>query len=251
MGFGVTALVALLLVTLLSTGCNGDSGVEVEGARVPSIGARVLTIRTIIPDSPVLLTTVVIADGKVRLGTETDRWRLFDVENGTVTFVDDIERTYRTETHADLMRERLATPREAVPEGLATATITKTGKSREFEGIAGDQYMITMGGYKRELWLSTTPAIVPPQLLSMMVASDPVSEDSAPAMRQVESQLAKLQGFPIFERSELQYGDKPLVMEKTLVKIEERPVARSLITIPNDYRDATVTGSAAGQQPAS
>jgi hypothetical protein len=148
------------------------------------------------------------------------------------------------------MRKRQAALRQPPPKGLAPASITKTGGTRTFAGITGEQYLVRMGRYQQELWLSSEP-LVAPQFLSMKIASDPLNEDTAPAMRQVDAQLSRMEGFPLFERSELPYGDKRLVIEKTLVRIEQKLVPRSWITIPEDYRDVTATESSVRPQPAS
>lgn len=237
-----------MIVSIAS--CEGAPQVKVDGENVPSVEARVLTIRVNIPEERAFTTSFIVAGTKVRLGSEADRWRLFDLETGSVTFVDDVERTYRTESLGELVRRRRAALRRPLPDGLPRATITKTGASRSFNEIPAEHYLIQLGGYKREVWLSRQP-LIDPRFFAMLIASEPIDPESAPAMVNVDVELSRLQGFPVFDRSEMPFGEGSLVIERLLMSVETRRVPRSWIEIPGDYRDESVKGSPGGQQSAS
>lgn len=76
--------------------------------------ATVMRIHTTIGDDT-SLHTIVIAGDKARVLSELDTWRLFDLKAKTVTYVDDISKTTRTESLDSLLRSRQATLAAALP----------------------------------------------------------------------------------------------------------------------------------------
>src|SRR5205085_8023047 len=74
-----------------------------QAAPGPRTRATVVTIQTTIqPGNKTTSHTLVIANGRARSSDELDSWRLFDLANGRVTFVSDVEKTYRTVPLAQL-----------------------------------------------------------------------------------------------------------------------------------------------------
>ncbi|HEY0593752.1 MAG TPA: hypothetical protein VGF40_18415 [Thermoanaerobaculia bacterium] len=207
----------------------------------PKVSATVLTIReSSHPPTRAFLHKVVIAGAKVRLGDEKDQWRLFDLEARTVTWVDDVAKTYRTVTLGELLRARERQLRARIPTaGVRPLSVRADEEAREIGGVPARRMVFEMGGYRRELWLSQEP-LAGPLFLRMFVASEPLSEPWAGVMRDAQRALMNAQGFPVVDRSRLTWEGGELLFERQLVRIQKRDVPAEWVTIPADYRDVTV-----------
>jgi hypothetical protein len=209
------------------------------GAGGPQIDATVVTIRTVVqPESAARAHTIVIAGDRARDLSETDVWRLFDVKAATVTTVDDIARTVRTDAVASLVNRRRLALRASLPAHYPRADIADTGEKRQLLGTEAAQSLITTGQYRRELWIGRHPAI-PDTLYSMMVASEPLTSPLAPAMRAVDDAFLTMRGFPLLDRSELPLAKEKMVVERSVTSIARRKVPEAVLTVPKDYLDLT------------
>jgi len=182
--------------------------------------ATVVTIETTIEPSKKKLThSLVIAGDHARAGDELDVWRLFDLKQKSVTYVDEIAKSYRTESIASLAQNRnnaLALPIDVTSN-------------------AG-QITIRAGRYIRELTIAEHP-LIPPQLFSMMIASD------APMMKKEDDALLGVRGFPMSDHAEVPLDGKKLAIDRKVVRIERKNVDAAWLQIPR--------GFAASPQPAS
>ena len=178
----------------------------------PQIAATVVTIQTNLqPQNKSLTHTIVIAGGHARSSDEVDRWRLFDVDNDRVTFVDDVARTYYVED--------IGPPLSGQPRAAA---LQLTGAKRIIQGVEVTQFVLRLGGYQRELWIGD-PIAIPAKIFGMMNAAD--------------DQLSKLRGFPMIDHAELPYGNAKMVVDRSVVKIEQRNVPQSWLTVRGDYKE--------------
>ena len=200
------------LCLLLATACQPVKVVEkkiVAGVQ-PQMQATVITIQTSLqPQKKIFQHSIVIANGRARSSDEIDRWRLFDLAQNRVTYVDDIERTYYSVPFK---------PPDVAPPG-------PTGSKRSILGVEAAQYLIRLGGYQRELWMGAPPQI-PPNLFGM-----------------IDSEFAKLPGFPLVDHAELPYGKTKMMLDRSVVKIEQRDVPQSSLAIPSDYKEITAPGA--------
>jgi hypothetical protein len=186
----------------------------------PQMQATVVTIQTILqPQNKTFLHSIVIAQGRARSSDEVDRWRLFDFEQNRITYVDDVAKTYYVEDSGP--------PRSGQPG----AAVLHTDSKKVIEGVETTQYLVRLGGYQRELWIGSPPAI-PPNLFAMLNASD--------------DGLLKLRGFPMIDHAELPYGNTKMVVDRIVIKIEQRDVPQSSLNIPGDYKEITAP---AGRRP--
>jgi hypothetical protein len=205
----------------------------------PQVRATVVTIRTITePGHHTLTHTVVIVGDRARSTGEHDVWRLYDVKAKTVTFVDDVAATVRTESLAALLESRRTTLAAALPTHYPHAKLEVTGKKQPLQGVTATQSVITTGAYRRELWLGEHPAI-PKGLFAMMQASDPPATPLAPMLRPVDEALLATRGFPLLDKAELPYGNKKMLVEHTVVSIAQQNVAAALLAVPKAYKDLT------------
>lgn len=206
---------------------------------VPRIRATAFVIHTnILPDNKAFIHLIVLAGGKVRLGDETDHWRLFDLDKETVTFVDDVSKTYRTVSAATLIGERLGLVSTPAPYSVPTARYTDTNIERTLFGYRARQHVIEAGPYRREIWLSpSTP--IGDRFFAMMIASEPISDAYAAMMKEPMRALVTLKGFPVLDRSDMPYDGKTLTVERRLERIETRNVSIHFLTIPVGYRNLT------------
>jgi hypothetical protein len=203
--------------------------------------ATVVTIRTTTqPSNRSTTHALVIGDAVARTTEEAGVWRLYDFRRDRITFVDDAEKTYRTVPLSSLIedrRELLA--RELHPE-MARATFTNGGGERSIAGVATKQSLIRLGRYQRELWLGTHPRI-PSNIFAMMVAANHPESHVAPVVRDLDEALLAIRGFPFEDKAELPYGKEgKIVVERVVQSVEQRDVPRSLLVIPDSYKEITI-----------
>jgi len=217
---------------------------KIEGLAEPTIQATVVTIQTSLqPQNKALTHSIVIANGLARSDDELDRWRLFNLDQNSITFVDDLAKTYYT-VPVDVGPRPSAAAEGGGPTWVQTGakrpsaaaegggpTWVQTGAKRVVNGVEASQFLIRMGAYQRELWIGAPPSI-PQQLFAMMNAD-----------------LSTIRGFPMLDHSELSYGKSKLVVDRSVVKIEQKNVPQSLLTLRSDYKN--ITAPAVSHPPAS
>jgi len=235
------------LALLVLAACNqpkpgGKKGAAPNAPGEPQIAATVVTIQTSVqPGSRVLSHTLVIANDRARSGDEVDTWRLFDLKADRVTYVDDVQKSYRSESVQAASQRRRASWSQPLPPGMPRAQWMATANQRTIAGVPAKQSIVRIGKYQRDLWLGTPPAI-PPQLFAMMSATASDASPLAGVGRAADEALLSVRGFPLADHAELAYSSDPkqkLVIDRTVVKIEQRNVPQSWLAIRSDYRDVT------------
>jgi hypothetical protein len=212
----------LICLALLLAACQEAKVVEhkVAATVAPQMQATVITLQTSLqPQNRTFTHTITIANGRARSSDEIDRWRLFDLDRGTISYVDDLAKEYYT---------------IPVPKAAAAPPLVATGEKRPILGVEANQYVLRFGGLQRELWMGA-PASIPPNLFAMMHADD--------------SRLAALPGFALVDHSELPFGKSKMVVEHSVIGIDQRNVPQSTLNIPADYKEITAPG--ANRPPAS
>lgn len=208
----------------------------------PKTRATVVTIQTTIqPANKTFAHTIVIAGNKARSSDEADQWRLFDFAQKRVTFVDDIARTYRNASFAEVIAARRAGIARPMPDGLPSAQFVVTGAQKTLQNVPAKQSVIRLSAYQRELWIASHP-LLPHGLFAMLQASEPASSPLAGVMRPADEALLEIQGFPLADHAELAYENRKLIADNTVVKIEQREVPASLLAVSNKYREVKPAG---------
>jgi hypothetical protein len=220
--------------------CNPPARTPATSSSEPKIHATVVTIRTIIqPANKTYTHTLFIANDLARSGDEVDEWRLFDFAQKQVTFVDDLTKTYRIEPFADVIASHKAAVAKSGADGMPRAQLTVTNAQKTLQGLSAKQSIIRLGGYQRELWIASHP-LIPRGLFAMMQASDPVSSPFAGVTRAVDDALLDVQGFPLADHAELPYENQKLVVDNSVVKIEQRDVPASWLKVEADYKNTSI-----------
>jgi hypothetical protein len=205
----------------------------------PRVRATVVTIQAVTePEKKTFTRTIVIAGDRVRDTGELDVWRLYDTKAKTITWVDDVAKTIRTEPFASVLEKRRGAVATALPAYYPRATFTRTKERRTLQGVLAAQAVIEAGSYRRELWLGTHQAI-PAELFAMMHLSEPPSTPLAPMMRAVDEAIATTRGFPLADRLSIPMRSGNLVVERTVTAIAQQEVLESVLTLPKAYRDVT------------
>jgi hypothetical protein len=218
---------------------------KTSAAAGPQTRATVVTIRTTVePEKKTLTQTLVIANDRARNTSEVDQWRLFDTKAETITFVDDLAKTIRVEKMQEAAKRHRAALAAALPATYPRPHARRTGVKKALQGVNAEQIVVEHGGYKRELWMGEHPSI-PHELFAMMQTSDRPASPVAPMMRGVEEVLLTARGFPLVDRTEVTYGNQKMVIERAVVSVEQREVAQSALSIPNEYKDVTPKPAAA------
>lgn len=230
----------IVLVLALCISCKQQAPAnQARSGAGPQVDATVVTIRTTVePSKKTHTETLVIADGRARNTGELDTWRLFNTKDDTVTFVDDVAKTYRVEKLQDVMRQRRSALAATLPPHYQRLRVRRTGTKKALHGATAEQLVIEGSGYERELWLAEHPAI-PRRLFAMMHASERPSSPLAPMMRPVDEALLSTEGFPLVDRSEITYGNQKMVVERAVTAIQQRQIPEGVLTVPRDYKDIT------------
>ncbi|HXG58937.1 MAG TPA: hypothetical protein VNL91_07930 [Thermoanaerobaculia bacterium] len=228
--------VTVIALLLASIACQPGGGVRPRPGR--QVDATVITIRTVTePPRKEVTSTIAIAGDVARASDELDEWRLFHLTGGRVTFVDDVARSFRSETLASLLQKRRAILARDPGSGFPDVHFTATGERRTILGVDAARALIRAGGYQRELWIGSHPSI-PPQLFAMMHISRLPTSAIAGMAKQADESLSSVRGFPLIDRSEIALGgDGKLVAERTVVKVEKRKMPLSYFRVPPAYRD--------------
>ena len=238
----------ILLVLALTVACDKAPKPGAKPGAGPQFNATVVSIRTTIGDK----TTnhdIVISEGRARSTAEQDIWRLYDTKAGTVTTVDDLEKTVRTEPLASLLARRRKTFATAIPSHYPRATLT-FGERKPILGTNAQETVIKLGAYRRELWIGEHPSI-PDELFALMLAADVPSSPLSPMMQRVDEELLRVRGFPLADRTETPMGEGKNVIERTVTAVGQRAVSESLLKIPRDYKDVTPKPAPATRSSAS
>ena len=238
-----------LIALLFLISCKPATTPPTKPAPAPQTRATVVTIETTIqPGNKTTSHTLVIANGRARSGDELDSWRLFDLTNDRVTYVNDIDRTFRTVPRAQLEKDRRGALDDPLPDALPRAQFAVTNATKAIQGVPAKQSVVKLGGYTHELWIGQHPSI-PAKLYALIVASEPPSSPLIPVMKNVDEALLKVSGFPLAEHSELTYGNKKMTVDKQVTKIEQRDIPAGLLNVNGGYKDLTTP--AASPRPAS
>jgi hypothetical protein len=210
-----------------------------EAVREPQVRATVVTLQTTLqPQNKTFIHVLAIAEGRARTSEEVDSWRLIDLNRNSVTFVDDVAKTYRTESFAALFAARRAAMAETLPDGMPRAKVAATGVKRTIRGIVTSQLAVRLGAYQRDLWIGNHPAL-PPQLFTIMSLTQPVTTPLAPTMKALDDALLNLRGFALEDHAELPYGSTKMIVDTMVLKIEHRDVPQSWLNVNANYRDVT------------
>lgn len=210
-----------------------------EAVREPQVRATVVTLQTTIqPQNKTFIHVLAIANGRARSSEEVDSWRLIDLNRNSVTFVDDITKTYRTESFASLFARRREAMVQTLPDGIPRAKVSATGAKRTIRGLTASQLAVRLGAYQRDLWIANDPAL-PPQLFTIMSLTQPVTTPLAPTVKALDDALLNLRGFALEDHAELPYGNTRMIVDTMVLKIEQRDVPKSWLNVSLHYRDVT------------
>jgi hypothetical protein len=230
---------ALLLIAFC-VACKPSTPPPVKPAPAePQVQATVVTIRTIVrPENKSWVRSLVIAGDRARDTGELDTWRLYDTKAKTVTFVDDVEKTFRTEALDVLIAKRETAQKKPLPAHYPHAELARTKEHKSIQGVTAERSLIESGAYRRELWLGEHPSI-PRGLFGMMQASEAPSSPLAPMTRTVDEALISARGFPLSDRATVPLGDTTLVVERDVTGIGQQQVSQTVLAVPKGYRDLT------------
>jgi hypothetical protein len=237
----IRRLTTLLLIAIC-VACKPsapETATKTATAAGPTVRATVVTIRTTTkPEQRTDTQTLVIAGERARDTGELDTWRLYDTKSNTVTFVDDIAKTIRTQPMQLLVTQRRVMTRGALPPHYPRARLVRPGTKKPMHGVPAELFAIESGAYKRELWMADHPAI-PSGLFAMMRASQMPTAPLAPMMLAVDEALIAMRGFPLAEHTEVPVAKDQLIIDRTVVSIAGKDVPQTLLAVPKDYRYLT------------
>ncbi len=240
-------LIGIAAAAAICAACKPAPTPGRPAAHIPKIRATVVTIQTTLqPQNKTFTHWLVIAGGRARSGDEVDSWRLFDLNKQEVTFVDDVAKTFRVVPLAALIEERRTALVAPLPAPLPRAEVEATGAKRVLQGVEASERVVRLGGYERHLWIATHPAL-PADLFAMMQASVPTSSVLAGVARVADEALMSLDGFPMLDRTELAYANRKLIVEHSVIKIEQKDVPASWLAVSAGYSAFGLSrGAAAG-----
>lgn len=238
----MSILVRVASVALIVSACNQQQQRlgPARRAAIPQMRATVVTVETTMQaPNRTVRHTLVIAGSKARVTDEAESWRLFDVAAATVTFVDDLGRTYRTEPLASILVKRRAALARRVDRELPTADFQADSSQRTILGVPASPLVIRLGGYRRELWFGKHP-LIPDSLFAMIHGSSDSSARLGAIVAEVDEALLAARGYPLLDRAEMPFGKKTMIVERSVLRIEQKDVPETLLRIPRGYREVRV-----------
>ena len=158
------------------------------------------------------------------------------VSANTVSTINEITKSVRTESIDSYLKRRHTALAAALPAYIPRAQVEKSG----------DKIVIRAGGYVRTLTIAQNPSI-PPQLFSMMLASDPATSPFAPMMKAAEETLLDVRGYPMSDHAEVALDGKKLVIDRNVVKVEQKDVDASWLEIPKGFSAPGATAAPAAR----
>jgi len=254
------ASLACLCLLFLSLGRCTEAKKQVSAAKerraqanVPRVTATVLSYHVdLLPKKSSFNYLVAIdPEGKARIGDEADQWRLIDIPNRNVTFVNDSTQAYRTVGLATLVAERRKNVSGDLPAGVSRAVVTMTSSPETFRTWQARRITIAAGPYQRSLWISAK-SLSPEPLLSLILFSEPLSTPYAAMLRDTSTVYENIRGMPVLDRSQMSWNGQQLMIQRVLESVMSRRVPASWFLVPDGYRNLTapaVKGSS-GNRPA-
>ena len=235
-----------VMLLLFGIACAPKPTAKKKAPQIEMVEARVFVYKTHLePDQRDITTEMVKYGDRVRLAEELDQWRLFDLKKKEVIRVDAVARNYTRIPLADLLEGKKSLSRTPAPDHAPDIRLQSTGRSETLSGYRGSLYQVDAGGFHRELWLSDD-AVAGEGLWPLWMGSEPATGEYAPRTALMHLQLAAHDGIPLLDRSAISYGEKQLLAERTLLRVEQRKVPRALMEIPPDYTDLTPVPTAPG-----
>ncbi len=248
-----SSALGMTLILLFAAACGKPAQqlkkvVRAARVRVPQIAATVVTQRTTLqPSNRTTVSTIVIGPDAARATDETGQWRLFDLKENRVAFVNDFAKTFRYESLQSLRDRYDDAADEPVSDKIPRAEFASTPERRVILGVAATRSIVKLGGYQREIWFGSHP-LIPPQLFELMQASRAPSPDAAMTKR-VDDALFDVRGFPLAEHSELPYANAKIIVDREVVSIDRKNVQATLLEIPADYREVKPARPVARPKP--
>lgn len=236
-----TELRYVVVAVVLAAACKGPVQelkrvVRIARRTGPQIPATVVTLRTTLqPGNKTTTTTIVVADDLARSTEEVGEWRLFDVKENRVAFVNDFAKTYRYESLESMRDGHDDASSESLYEKIPRVEYAVTAERRDILGVPATKSIVRLGGYQRAIWFGSHP-LIPPQLFSLMQASRPPGPD-APVSKRLDDAFFSSRGFPLADHAELPYANTKIVVDRDVVSIERKNIAASLLDIPETYRE--------------
>lgn len=242
------SLVTLAIATLILAACGG--GDERAEAPAPpqqppdSVQALMLTYETVLSPDGRTARFHVASDGTfVRLGNETESWRLFDTKNRTITFVDQAAGTATEVSFDDAVAERGRQLADAPTEGAPTASVVE-GPGEPERGHATHRVHVKVGTFSREIILSKE-VLLPGELFAMKVVTDPVDPRYASILRDITPVLLRQNGTLLSETNRLELPDgEPVTATTKLVSVSTVPLSREAFAVPDTIKVTKKSGAA-------
>jgi len=227
----VTCILMMLLVS-----CAKPETAETPQPPTPpdTIQTLMLTYETTIGPDNQTARVQVASDGTfVRLGNETERWRLFDTKNRTITFVDQTAGTATEVTFDRALADLTAKLAETPVEGTPTASVVE-GPGEPERGHPTHRVMITVGSFSREILLSKD-LLLPGEFFAMKAVTDPVDPRYAPILKEVLPVLVRQNGTLLSEtnRLEIENGE-PVSATTKLVSVTTVQLSRMAFQLPDN-----------------
>jgi hypothetical protein len=243
----------LLVALFVLAACGGaEKKTEAPAAPQPppdSIQALMLTYETVLSPDGRTARFHVASDGTfVRLGNETETWRLFDTKSRTITHVDQTAGTATEVTFEEAIAERTRELAAAPTEGAPTASIVE-GPGEPERGHETHRVHIKVGAFSREIVLSKE-VLLPGEFFAMKVVTDPVDPRYAAILKDITPVLLRQNGTLLSEMNRLELPEgEPVTATTRLVSVSTVPLSRQAFTVPSTITATKKGGDAASEAP--
>ncbi|MDX1582886.1 MAG: hypothetical protein R3338_04725, partial [Thermoanaerobaculia bacterium] len=188
---------------------------------------------------------IAVHEGRVRFPDERSIWRLLDVGARTITVVDEVNRTVTSRSFDEALEKIRKTARKATD--LPVAEVAEKDEIESFAGFPAKRYDVTVGsGFEREMFVSERP-LIHSDLFLLRLATDPISDENLPALRELIELFDDLDGYPVAERSRMIFDGVEYTITRQLIAVSDQSVPSSWFEIP-EWTDGELTAPPADRR---
>lgn len=193
-----------------------------------------------------------ITPAKLRMSTANGDV-IMDVAAGKITVLDHAKKQYWETTSEEMNKassdaaSRMSDQAKQNPQaaklmeqmmgGLATSVSVQKGPgSKKIVGYMCDQYIVSMGPIKEDVWV--TSEITPPMTLSQMMAAQKAflaGNPMAGSMKGLADEMAKIKGFPLGQTISMTILGRTTQTTSEAIEVKRDAVPASVFAIPAGY----------------
>jgi len=193
-------------------------------------------------------TTQYFGTNKFRTSNGTND-TIFDVSTGTITFVDNKDKSYWQTSQAEMMDAfkqldeqmkasgggGMGAMMEKMMGGNPPVVVTKGTQPRTIAGYQTEDWVATAGDWKYELW-TTTDLALPTQYYDAMKAPMAAMGPMGKRFLTLFEEMKKIKGFPLATTTSLKFMGKAQNTTTEATEVKKGAIPASAFEVPAGYK---------------